>query len=364
MKVSSNLKKEGFPKKGRRAISTQICQESPQFVQTSFAGAICLGLEPGSFARGAECTCLNLLLTYQDGCRAACSYCGLARSRDKEQAGTFIRVKWPTFSLEDILNRMQTRRHPFRRICVSMITHNQAAADICTVIRECREKTKLPVSGLICPTTMRGKTDLEAIKAAGADRIGIAVDAATRGLFEIHRGPGVHGPHNWELFWETLGNAVEVFGRYQVGVHLIVGLGETEAEMVQTISRADRLGALTHLFSLFPEGGTLIGKNSQPSLGKYRRIQLARYLINEGVISQQSIQFTSEGEIADFGVEIEKCLEEGMAFMTSGCPGEDGRLACNRPFANERPSGPIRNYPFVPEGEDKEKIRTQIWDRG
>jgi biotin synthase len=211
---------------------------------------------------------------------------------------------------------------------------------------------------------MRGKADLEAIKDAGADRIGIAVDAATQELFEIHRGPGVKGPHNWELFWQTMANAVEVFGIYKVGVHLIVGLGETEAEMVQTISLAGQLGVLTHLFSLFPEAGTRIGNNSQPPLAKYRRIQLARYLINEGIISQQSIQFTPEGKIADFGVEIEKYLEEGMAFMTSGCPGEDGRLACNRPFANERPSGPIRNYPFVPKSKDREMIRTQIWDRG
>jgi len=337
--------------------------ESPQFIQTSLAGAICLGLEKGKFARGANCTCLNLLLTYKNGCRAACSYCGLARTRKTDESETFIRVKWPTFPLEDILKQMQTGRHLFRRICVSMITHEQSVADICTVMRECRKKTNLPVSGLICPTVMCGKPDLEAIKDAGADRIGIAIDAATRELFEMHRGQGVGGPHNWDQFWQTLAEAVDVFGHYKAGVHLIVGLGETEAEMVQTISRADGLGVLTHLFSLFPEAGTRIEKNSQPPLGKYRRVQLARYLINGGIISQQSIQFTPEGKIADFGVEIEKYFEEGLAFMTSGCPGEDGRLACNRPFANERPSGVMRNYPFVPQSKDREMIRTQIWDR-
>jgi biotin synthase len=29
--------------------------------------------------------------------------------------------------------------------------------------------------------------------------------------------------------------------------------------------------------------------------------------------------------------------------MTSGCPN------CNRPYYNETPSGPILNYPFVPD---------------
>jgi biotin synthase len=211
---------------------------------------------------------------------------------------------------------------------------------------------------------MRGKADLEAIKDAGADRIGIAVDAATRELFENHRGRGVNGPHNWELFWRTMADAVEVFGIYKAGVHLIVGLGETEAEMVQTISMAHRLGVRTHLFSLFPEAGSLLEKNSQPALGTYRRIQLARHLINEGIISSKAFRFSPEGQIADYGVDIETYLHDGKAFMTSGCPGEDGQLACNRPFANERPSGPIRNYPFVPKSEDMEMIRTQIWDRG
>jgi lipoyl synthase len=337
--------------------------ESPQIVRTSFAGAICLGLEKGKFAHGAECTCLNLLLTYKNGCQAACSYCGLARNRNTDQSETFIRVKWPTFPLDDILNRVQTGRHPFRRVCVSMITQGQSVADISTVVQQCRRKTNLPVSSLLCPTVMRGKPDLEAIKAAGADRIGIAVDAATRELFEMHRGQGVRGPHNWDQFWKTLEEAVEVFGRYKVGVHLIVGLGETEAEMVQIISMAYQLGIKTHLFSLFPETGSLLEKNPQPPLGTYRRIQLARYLIDEEIISLESFRFSPEGQIVDYGVEIEKYLSEGKAFMTSGCPGEDGQTACNRPFANERPSGPIRNYPFIPKSDDMEIIRGQIWSK-
>jgi biotin synthase len=46
--------------------------------------------------------------------------------------------------------------------------------------------------------------------------------------------------------------------------------------------------------------------------------------------------------------------------MTSGCPGKDKKVACNRPYGNERPSGPIRNFPFMPEPEDIEEIRMQM----
>ena len=54
-------------------------------------------------------------------------------------------------------------------------------------------------------------------------------------------------------------------------------------------------------------------------------------------------------------------MEEGFAFMTSGCPATDDRYAaCNRPLANERPSETFRNYPFIPDANDKNTIREQI----
>ena len=55
---------------------------------------------------------------------------------------------------------------------------------------------------------------------------------------------------------------------------------------------------------------------------------------------------------------------EYVQIMTSGCPGPDGRVACNRPFGNERLGRPIRNYAFLPEPEDVALIRYQLRDYG
>ncbi|HWP97793.1 MAG TPA: radical SAM protein [Syntrophomonadaceae bacterium] len=336
--------------------------ESPEYVQTSLAGAICLGLEPGRFMPHTQCTCLNLLLTYSSACRASCSYCGLAHNRQVDASKTFIRVKWPTYALTEILDRVENKPHAFKRVCVSMITHSHALEDTCAIMAMVREVTGLPVSGLLAPTVMKGKEDLQKIKASGAERVGIAIDAATEDLFIKHRGAGVGGPHRWGQFWGAVQVAVQVFGLYSVGVHLIVGLGETEQEMVKTISHAYQLGALTHLFSFFPEGGSLLENHPQPHLGTYRRIQMARYLINEGIIDEKVIEYSPKGQIVGFGVEIEPYMQKGIAFMTSGCPGEDGQVACNRPFGNERASEPMRNYPFRPATQDIEIISSQIWD--
>lgn len=337
-------------------------RESPHWIQTSLAGAMCLGLEKGKFARNAHCACLNLLLVYENGCSAACSYCGLARNRQETNDHTFIRVKWPTYKMNEILHQLVMLHHPFKRVCVSMITHRKVLDDTCLITSEIKNRTGLPVSVLVCPTVLNGKADLQRMLAAGADRVGIAIDAATPDLFARHRGLGVGGPHQWDRYWSCVKEAIEVFGRFNVGIHLIVGLGETEKELVHTIESAHKAGALTHLFSFFPENGSILAAQRQPELGNYRRIQLARYLINEGIISTGTILYNERGQIIDYGIDIDPYLNEGIAFMTSGCPGEDGKLACNRPYGNERASEPMRNYPFVPDRIDVDIIHSQFWD--
>ena len=337
-------------------------------VKTSLAGAISLGMEQGRFARGAGATCLNILLNYEEGCHANCGYCGL--SAERKGSNSFIRVKWPSYPLESIIEKISEKisektgegRHPFKRACVSMVTDSRAVDDSCAVISSFASKTDLPVSALISPTIMNGMADMRRIKEAGADRIGVAVDTATRPLFNSLRGEGVGGPHKWERYFKALEEAVSVFGEYKAGVHLIVGLGETEKEMVSLIGECHEMGALTHLFSFYPEQGSLLENHKRPSLGHYRRVQLARYLINESLAKCADFTFSPAGEIVDFGTDIHPFIEKGIPFMTSGCPGRDGFMACNRPFSNERPSEPIRNFHFMPNDDDKKDIAAQFWE--
>jgi len=334
-------------------------------VQTSLAAAMALGYRPAVFRRNSCLTGLNLLVTYRDGCVGRCAYCGLNRQRLVEpEKRTFIRVNWPTYPLDDIIARLKQDGGRLRRVCVGMITHRRAFEDMNTIIRRFRDETDRPITALIAPTLIRDLSRLAEVKEAGADMVGVAIDAATTELFERFRGKGVNGPHRWEHYWATLEEAVRIFGRYKVGVHLIVGLGETEQEMIATIQRAHDLGAHTHLFSFFPEGGTPMDDHPQPSYGQYRRVQLARYIINREYGRYERMDFNAAGQVVDFGVATGELIQYGEPFMTSGCPGPDGRVACNRPFSNERPGRPIRNYAFPPEPEDVELIRYQLRDYG
>jgi biotin synthase len=248
-----------------------------------------------------------------------------------------------------------------------MITLSNAREDCISVVSELSDVIPM-ISVLITPTIIN-KDWLIRVKEAGADKVGIAVDAATEEIFEKVRGREVKGPHKWDKYWQTVEESVEVFGRENSGIHLIVGIGETEKEILETIQRAQDLGARTHLFSFFPEEGSVMENTPQPPIGSYRRVQLARYIINYDIGSFNDMKFNELGQLIDFGLptkEYEKVLTIGEAFMTSGCKGSTIDNACNRPMGNCTPFqasiGHWRNFPIVPNEDDMSKIRTQLSD--
>ena len=137
-------------------------------------------------------------------------------------------------------------------------------------------------------------------------------------------------------------SAIEVFGKGNVSTHLIVGLGESEKDVLLLIQTLSDLGITTALFAFTPILGTKLEYQNQPSIESYRRIQLTKHLIENGFIAFNSVIFDINGKILDFETKknkLIKIIKSGIPFMTSGCP------SCNRPFYNERPSGPLYNYP-------------------
>lgn len=343
--------------------------ESPDYVRTSTAAAMTMGFAPGRFYRDARLYCVNLLITYGEGCGARCAYCGLSGGRDVPRCEdqSFIRVDWPTVPLGEVVERLRGEgAGHVERVCVSMITNLRAREDTLAVVERLKLATSR-ISVLITPTIVDAGW-LRRLREAGADMVGIAIDAATPELFEKLRGSGVHGPHDWGQYWRTLEEAVAVFGEMNVGIHLIVGVGETERNMVDTIARARAMGVRVHLFSFFPEEGSQMEGHPQPPMGQYRRMQLARYLIEYGISPAERMTFDAGGRLTGFGLtdgKLDDFIDLGLPFMTSGCPGSTMENACNRPFANDTPSqaeeGLMRNFPFQPNAVDVARVRAQLW---
>jgi biotin synthase len=331
----------------------------------SLAAAMTLGLKEGLFYRNARLYCLNLLLTYPQGCQANCAYCGLQKSRQGAFGEkSFIRVSWPTYDLETIIRKTRERKNRLFRICISMITHPRAVEDTLYLTERFQREVGLPISILMNPTSMK-PCDLQALKDKGAQMAAVALDLATEDLFDLHRGKGVGGPHRFGKYWEMLSATAATFGKNMAGCHLIVGMGEREDQMVQRIQKVRDLGARTHLFSFYPEKGSRLAEEEACPVDQYRRIQLARYLIDFDHCRAEQMEFDEKGKIRSFGLPespVQTWIETGKPFMTSGCPGGGMEAACNRPYGDGPPSD-IRSYPFPLEQEDIALVKQQLGRR-
>ncbi|MGD8674807.1 MAG: radical SAM protein [Desulfobacterales bacterium] len=337
--------------------------ESPGYLRMSLAAAMTLGFKPGIFYRNARLYCINLLLTYTAGCAARCAYCGLSNERSgKHHEKSFIRVPWPVYRTAEIIQRIADRQQRVKRICISQITNKRAIGDSLILCRKLRSSFDIPVSLLISPTIV-DREDLIEFKSAGADKIGVAIDLASPKLFDRYRGSGVKGPHRWDTYVDRLADAIEIFGARNAGSHFVTGMGETEKQMVDIIQKIQDMGGWTHLFSFYPEPGSQMVDHPMPAMDHYRRIQLARYLIDKNLSHAKRFVYDKKQEIIDFGSpasKLDAVISSGEPFRTSGCEGYDGQVACNRPYANSRPGPGIRNYPFTPTKIDIELIRKQL----
>ncbi len=344
---------------------------SPEYVQLSTAAAITLGIMPGNMHRCGCTRCLNILLTYPEGCRANCAYCGLARHReaDRDYADrNFIRVDWPSVPMAKIAQIVgeDPDASPFHRMCISMITHPRSDEDTVSILKTWTDHVDpdaIPISILSNPTTMQRK-DVQTLRDMGSDIFTVALDAATPEIFDRTRGKGVQSPHSWKKYWEILMDARDIFGPQKFGAHIIVGMGETESEILELVQQLVDLGGHSHMFCFYPEKGSLMDHLPATPRDQWRRVQLARYLIDYYGVRAEKMKFDDQGRVIDFGLpkaELDSIIDAGTAFRTSGCPGKfaEDISACDRPYGDSPPSD-IASYPFQPVDVDLRRIRSQL----
>lgn len=325
----------------------------PGQIRVSSGSAIVLGLLRGKL--DAEPT-TAYLLTYQAGkCSANCGFCPQAKT-SKARADMLSRVTWPLFPTRQVLLGIERamKNNLIKRVCIQTLNYPTVFSDILSLIREILHRTNAPIS-ISCQPITQGM--MQELAEAGVDRVAIPLDAATKEVFDRTKGQLVKGPYVWEKQREALMQAVEIMGKGHVGTHLIVGLGENEREVIKTIQWCIDVGVYPGLFAFTPIMGTALENRRQPSLDCYRRIQVAQYLITHEKTRYEKITFNADGCLKDFGISKDQLLQavrRGSPFRTSGCPG------CNRPYYNEKPGGPIYNYPRQPLPEEIFKIEKEI----
>ncbi|MFQ6055252.1 MAG: radical SAM protein [Methanosarcinales archaeon] len=292
-------------------------------------------------------TTAYLQLYTDQRCNANCLFCAQAsgaRSDLKRIAkGWYIPV-----DLEEVVRRLGIafEKNYLKRVCIQTALYNGMWKDLTYLISCLRNKSKIPISVSVFPLSTE---KYKALKKLGVEHLIIPLDACNETLFNK-----IKNPFKWELHLNALERAVGIFGKYKVGTHLILGLGESQESAISLLFLLQELGVHIALFAYTPIPRTKLIKNP-PSIKHYRIIQIAYYLIQKNLIKKDQIKF-KHGNLIDFGISrtlLEKEIENGEPFITSGCKD------CNRPYATETPLS-IYNYPSKPNKEEIEKIKKQL----
>ncbi len=267
-----------------------------------------------------------------DRCKNSCSFCPQAKNSNG-RVDMLSRIVWPQYNSQRVVEAIAkaVEKEQIRRTCLQVV-NNQEAKDLAVqFLKQLKESIQVPIC---ISANISNAKEASMLIEQGADRISVAIDCASPLLFPTVKGGTLEEK---VVFIENLNASLP--GR--IGTHLIVGLGETEEEIIKLMGRLISKGITVALFAFTPVRGTRDELRSPPPIGSYRRIQVAHFLLTKKIMEIKDFSF-KESKIFHYGIaedHLFDILQDGTAFQTSGCD------YCNRPYYNEKPGGIIYNYP-------------------
>lgn len=301
-------------------------------------------------------TTLYLMQYMHDGCQANCAFCVQSLNSMRERKSSYlVENQLIRFPLNTVIQFIKQRELPFKRICIQTVLHNDSFSDLINLIKELKKASDLPISANCTPLN---KEQIAKLHSIGLDRIIINYELVTPELFEKIRGRDRNSPYSWELTGQSLDYALEIFGAPRVLSHLLIGIGETDREVIQHICMLYEKKIIPSLFAFRPLRGTDLEKYPRISHARFHSIQIAYYLIRNNYTDIKNMTFDPEGNLTNPGVgrdEIKKIIYEGKCFLTSGCPG------CNRPNYTVDLGERHYTYPRIPSRDELRVIEKEIF---
>jgi biotin synthase-related radical SAM superfamily protein len=262
-----------------------------------------------------------------DRCFGACTFCTQARDNTANRK-LLSRIVWPVYNIDDVASRL-VKEPSIKRICVQTLKDPALLDQLPPVIERLHAGNNKPISVCMNPVEY---PYLIKLKHIGVERVGTGLDCATPESFSRFK-PGF----SWQQYQQFITETIDVFG--QGSVHLIVGLGDRDEDLIHAFQRYTDMNCAIGLFALTPVRGTRL-RYPPPPIERYRALQLARHLISTHQVHTNDMEFAN-GRLRTLRTSrtvIRQALSTGKPFQTSGCPN------CNRPNYNERPGGIMYNF--------------------
>lgn len=291
-------------------------------------------------------------------CISNCAYCSQARSYSRR--GNYLsRVLWPPVEAGILMDALKNGGG-YHRVCIQTLDYPEMLEDLKKLVWMLRKILKDNI-GISASVTPLNHHELAELRDSGLETASIALDAANEEVFDRVRGKIRGNRFTWHGSLKSLQAAREIFP--WVYTHIIVGLGESDKDIVSLMRMLKSQDIGTALFSYTPIKHATIEGLKPPDIIRYHTIQLVRHLIYMD-IDVCDIDYDKHGFIKSIGVPYETFKRHiddwnlARAFMTSGCP------HCNRPYYNDSPQGPIYNYAYIPEHHITLDILDQMKERG
>ncbi|MFA4831031.1 MAG: radical SAM protein [Patescibacteria group bacterium] len=312
-------------------------------IRLSLGSAAVLGLKNAAVRTKTK----TIFLLNSGGCVFNCGFCAQARNSTISGGDKLSRVSWPEFDVEEVLTALKNKQKEYQRICWQVVNTPGIFVELPEFVGEVRKNAGKKKIALSIRTN--NPADIDALFSAGADEIGLSIDAIDPEEFKKIKGGDGAVFKNFVL---------RIADKYpgKIATHLIIGLGETEKQAVELARELHEHKVIIALFAFTPVKGSGLEFNRPPDIHSYRRIQIALHLIRNNLAREFS--FNKNGQIADFGYNknaLLAILKNSNVFETSGCSD------CNRPYYNERAGDEeLYNYPQKCDGRVIEKMMEEL----
>lgn len=350
-------------------------------------------------------TCAYLMVGRE--CAGSCRFCAQRRREggkgDDFRLKKLSRITWDALPDDEVIGAVarEYREGAVKRVCFQVVRGDGFYRQTLDLIKELKSLCPVPVCVSI---TCVSRDNISALLHAGAEKVAFSFDAATPRLYrEIKE-------REWQEEWELYLEITELHPGRTV-IHIIAGLGETGGDILRAVEAFHRHGSPVSLFAFTPVRGTPLAGRKPPSMGYYRSLQAALYLVESDLVSCRNevpgkassnaalfdkreytdiiddLQGNNEYYFADhlkMNINLNDCdvlspifnVKDGKilfnpihrknlarilspeAFQTRGCPD------CNRPLYNERPGRVPYNYPRPLNMEEMQLAIEEIFKEG
>jgi biotin synthase-related radical SAM superfamily protein len=190
-------------------------------------------------------------ITVTGSCIFRCRYCSVPRIGGRRK------------SIEEIMGMVESVRHRIHAISITSGVQESIEEEEAYVLEVVKHLAffNLPIGVSIYPTE---KTP-DRLKELGVAEVKFNLEASTPELF-AKMCPGL----DYDRIWQVLDRSVELFGKNRVFSNVIIGLGETDAEMDACIRKLTSHGVIPVLRPLNPVA-ELVG-TPRPSAERLNRV--------------------------------------------------------------------------------------------